>query len=305
MSPATNNVKFLTYSSSRTNRQQVLSKDRYEFEPDSPNTMEDRQTTFTDSIRHSSAEHSPNPRSLHMKNSRSEGNAIYLSQGASPTSSPASPVWPTIHRSGSSPSILPLRFPNRRDRVPSPDIVSYYQEDIERPSPAHRGRTPAESMTHHGHHLVRRSDSKSPARQQLPYQDQYANPCSPTRSQGQGHGQDAYSMSSAHGHHRSRSPTKALDDVLERDEFDSPNPSVLSPFNLPMKPPRSRSPMKKMFGEHGWLGQSPDEVQEHKFRSPKSSITRKEDSSHRQKKLSIMGKLKNKLEEIVRIVRAS
>lgn len=60
--------------------------------------------------------------------------------------------------------------------------------------------------------------------------------------------------------------------------------------------------MKKMFGDHGWLGQSPNEVQEHKLISKNSSMVRKEEATRRQKKPSMIGKLKNKLEEIVRIV---
>jgi hypothetical protein len=58
---------------------------------------------------------------------------------------------------------------------------------------------------------------------------------------------------------------------------------------------RSRSPMKKMFGEHGWLGRSPDEVQVGKLPSKKSSIGRKEKSS-------VMDKLRIKIEELVSTV---
>ena len=214
-------------------------------------------------------------------------------------SSPTRPSGPTIHRSDSSPSVLPLRFPTRRNRTPSPDIVSYYQEDDEPISPAGRGREIARDTTHRGRQFVERNVSRSPVRLQLPCQAQKSEPRSPNRHPNQAHSKDTFSMSSGNSRHLTRSPTKTLDDVVERDEFDSPNPSLASPPNPTKK--RSRSPMKKMFGEHGWLGKSPDEVQEHKLRSKKSSTTRKEDSAQRQKKPSIMGKLKNKLEEIVRI----
>jgi hypothetical protein len=50
--------------------------------------------------------------------------------------------------------------------------------------------------------------------------------------------------------------------------------------------------MKKMFGEHGWLGRSPDELEAVKLKSKKSSLGRKEKSS-------VMGKLRTKIGELV------
>jgi hypothetical protein len=90
-----------------------------------------------------------------------------------------------------------------------------------------------------------------------------------------------------------------LDDVYERDEYDDGIPSRISK-NPPPSPPkkRSRSPMKKMFGEHGWLGQSPDEKPDPKLRSKKSFVTHM-DFASRPKKIGMMEKLKNKFEEIV------
>jgi hypothetical protein len=96
-----------------------------------------------------------------------------------------------------------------------------------------------------------------------------------------------------------RSPTKTVDDVTERDEYDERlqnRSSKTPPPNPPKK--RSRSPMKKMFGENGWLGQSPDEKPDVKLRSKKSFVTHM-DFAHRPKKISMMEKLKNKFEEIV------
>jgi hypothetical protein len=89
---------------------------------------------------------------------------------------------------------------------------------------------------------------------------------------------------------RPRSPTKTLDDVEEHDEssIDSPLPPSLAE---PKK--RSRSPMKKMFGEHGWLGRTPNEIQD--IKHPKQS------PSSGKEKTSIMGKLMTKLGEFVSI----
>jgi hypothetical protein len=50
-----------------------------------------------------------------------------------------------------------------------------------------------------------------------------------------------------------------------------------------------------MFGEHGWLGRSPDELQVEKHSSKKSSAGQKEKSS-------VMGKLRSKIEELVSVV---
>jgi hypothetical protein len=89
-----------------------------------------------------------------------------------------------------------------------------------------------------------------------------------------------------------RSSAKALDNVLECDEYDEryADPFTSHAQSSPQK--RSRSPMKKMFGEHGWLGRSPDEVQIGKLPSKKSFLAQKE-------KGSVMEKLRTKIEEFV------
>jgi hypothetical protein len=86
--------------------------------------------------------------------------------------------------------------------------------------------------------------------------------------------------------------------VSEREEFDiTPSKEISS---TPPTPPknRSRSPMKKMFGQGGWLGESPDEVLEHNLR-PKKFNARSNATSPNRKKTTMIGKIKNKLEEIV------
>ena len=50
--------------------------------------------------------------------------------------------------------------------------------------------------------------------------------------------------------------------------------------------------MKKMFGEHGWLGRTPEELEVGKTPPKKYSQGRKE-------KRSVMGKLRIKIEEFV------
>jgi hypothetical protein len=81
------------------------------------------------------------------------------------------------------------------------------------------------------------------------------------------------------------SPPKILDNVIEKDEVDS---IVFKEYMPPSPKKRSRSPMKKMFGERGWLGVSPDE-------KPGQNLG----SNGETKKTTMMEKLKNKLEEFV------
>ncbi|KIN01439.1 hypothetical protein OIDMADRAFT_80996, partial [Oidiodendron maius Zn] len=67
----------------------------------------------------------------------------------------------------------------------------------------------------------------------------------------------------------------------------------------PPVPPkkRARSPMKKMFGENGWLGQSPNEKPEPKFQT-KKLFAQSNQNLYSRKKTTMIGKIKNKLEEI-------
>jgi len=60
--------------------------------------------------------------------------------------------------------------------------------------------------------------------------------------------------------------------------------------------------MKKMFGEKGWLGLSPDEKIGQNLKHKKSHLTRKDEPTNGQKKSSMMSKIKNKLEEIVSVL---
>ncbi|KAF7861990.1 hypothetical protein EAF04_007870 [Stromatinia cepivora] len=83
-----------------------------------------------------------------------------------------------------------------------------------------------------------------------------------------------------------RSPAKNLIGVTEQDE-----PNFESPDLLPISPKkRSRSPMKKMFGEHGWLGSSPNEV------IPSVLSSKSAQKMDKPRKPGMMEKIKNKIE---------
>lgn len=107
-------------------------------------------------------------------------------------------------------------------------------------------------------------------------------------------GADYYGAhASTNSRYGARSPTKTLRDLVERDE------SYVESPELPRSPKkRSRSPMKKMFGENGWLGRSPAEAQENVRQNQKAAAAA---STPKKEKVSMMGKLKTKLGEFVSI----
>lgn len=116
--------------------------------------------------------------------------------------------------------------------------------------------------------------------------------CSPTHVQSQSNYNRFPPRSSSPTRPSTRSPTRILDRVSEHAEYSSKlNEPDLSGNQTPSPPKKSRSPMKIMFGEHGWLGRSPDELQGEKHSFNKSSAGRKEKSS-------VMGKLRSKIEEL-------
>jgi hypothetical protein len=244
-------------------------KNPYEFEPYSPQD-EARLTTFTDFMKSQDEARASSPRPFsNVKNSRSEGNEMYKTRRPEPlVLIPPKPSCYIIHRSESSPSVSPLRRPPRRDTTPSPELSYYFAEDEDSCSPPRRGRQRGEEPT-----------SRSPSRRRRQEYVQSSFPQASTRER------------------LSRSPTKTLDDVVERDEVIIRFPS-LSPSPSPPKR-RSRSPMKKMFGDHGWLGHSTDPKEKAKPRPEKFTIVPKEHSTIRHKKSTVMGKIKNKFEEFV------
>jgi hypothetical protein len=282
----------------------------YEFEPDSPYYNQSPQTPFSDFMESRNRALTSSPRVAHAKNARSESNATYMIENPSPNPAPPSKlVGHPLKRSESSPNITPRIFQARRDRTPSPDILAYYDEVQDVVSPVRRGRSPARASGRptqyypqtynsgsypHRHHQDASKVSQSSC-------DPSANPDSAYRhhqdasmeshpSSHQSGSQDFLPNSAASGRAVTRSPPKTLGDVSEHDESCMPEETQSPYLHTPKK--RSRSPMKKMFGENGWLGRSPDEASQVKLRSKKPSYPQKE-------KITMMGKLRIKLEEFV------
>jgi hypothetical protein len=230
-----------------------------------------------------------------MKSSRSEDNAMYMTRKSIPSNDQQqkSSGRRAICRSESSPRLSARRSPERYSRSPSPDISSYYAED-ESACPTHRGRSPSRKPVGHGHLYEKGDPVGIPFRTPPPnsHTAQYFR--SPAHIITQTHSQHPPSTSSCPNRHMPKSPTRILSDVPEREECDikiidadllaDPSP------NSPKK--RSRSPMKKIFGEHGLLGRSPDELEAVKLKSKKSSLGQKGTSS-------VMGKLRTRIGELV------
>ena len=265
----------------------------YEFEPSTPDSNNTRQPPTRLLGSQDDMFVSSPPKFSHTKNARSMGDALYAARSPSPPVAYISkPPSCGIHRSESSPTVSPLHFQPPFERSPSPEFHFYLPEDDSPLSTLSRGRQQLENISHgHDQHGVERR-SRSPAHQSTTPTARV----SPPRPSRMPYPEPAHYASSRP---LPRSPTKTLHDVSEQDEFEV-SQLIKSPSPPPVPPKkRSRSPMKKMFGEHGWLGQSPSEKPEPKLQS-KKFFARGNGDMHERKKTTMMGKLKSKLEEIVR-----
>ncbi|KAE8453493.1 hypothetical protein EG329_010354 [Mollisiaceae sp. DMI_Dod_QoI] len=282
----------------------------YQFEPDTPLPArhESHQTTFTDFITdpHDS-ELTPSPQVFYLKKSPSAGNAISGTRKPTPIVPLASkPSKYRLQRSESSPNVsAPARFHVQYQRSPSPDLAARYGEIVDPAPPTRRGRSPP-PQNRRGRSLENNSSPIAPNQHSQNYPRELcpeplrartfnqhtqgyireSRPESPLRESSGDVADQNDPRSSTTTRLRPGSPTKTLGDVIERDEADVD--LLKSPSRSPKK--RSRSPMKKMFGEHGWLGRSPQEATETVLQNKKAFADRKE-------KVTMMGKLKTKLEE--------
>ncbi|KAK6587057.1 hypothetical protein PZA11_000347 [Diplocarpon coronariae] len=308
----------------------------YQFEPDTPwVNNEQRQTQFSDFLDSQDASRNsaptPSPRvGGHTKNARSAGNDLFFHR-ENEQLSPPKPGF-TLHRSESSPSLMAAHFEAPSQRIPSPDIHTYYSEDTGQSSLPRRGRSPSPSRSNYKYEEPRASSSYYQTSQTYSTPSRLGSPVrhgsnakgpvyhstfgryspahresssrehayhsnsgriSPTRRESDS--KDSSHHASASGRHSGKTPSETLHDVVERDEqddfFDQELPLRFrseSPTKSPQK--RSRSPMKKMFGENGWLGRSPDEISEVKRQVKKAAAEQKD-------RPSMMGKLRSKLGE--------
>ncbi|PQE21750.1 DDHD domain protein [Rutstroemia sp. NJR-2017a BBW] len=283
----------------------------YRFEPETPACLnESPQTTISDFIESRDSRPVSSPNFGHTKH-------------LSPFSYTSSHhTRPGLQRCGSSPSVSPMRFAGR-DLYPSPESFHYYG-DPDSPSPIMKSSYNTQSSVGRGRaatlasqYPIRRESpehlqyaSSSPNRQLTG--DSYQRPSrSPVRQAEKTHGHrpaiathtptGAKMISNQHNKSFSssestiinrtmtRSPSKTLIDVSEQDETALESP-VLPPVS-PKK--RSRSPMKKMFGEHGWLGSSPNEIM-----LPQIQATKSARKFEKPRRAGMMEKIKSKIEEL-------
>ncbi|KAF7919722.1 uncharacterized protein EAE97_011640 [Botrytis byssoidea] len=169
-----------------------------------------------------------------------------------------------------------------RDKFPQPYSSPAYQaaRNYQRPS-----RSPVR-MPSDEH----RKQSSRPSEEDVPDGRGRSATYSPVRKEVKSsESNESYSSSTAStkiNRQMTRSPTKNLVDVAEKEEPDSHDQDL-----LPISPKkRSRSPMKKMFGEHGWLGSSQNEVR------PSVMCSKSTQKMDRPKKPGMMEKIKNKIE---------
>ncbi|KAI9650880.1 hypothetical protein NHQ30_000915 [Ciborinia camelliae] len=193
------------------------------------------------------------------------------------------PTQSLPHR-GRAATLEPSRIPihkESREKFPQPSSSPVRQAVRDYPQPSrspvrkisgdHRTQQPPHSSDEEPVDGRGRSATYAPVRKQT--NSNYSN--------------ESYSSSASTAVNRqmTRSPTKNLVDVAEQDEpnFESPD--------LPISPKkRSRSPMKKMFGEHGWLGSSPNEI------LPTLQSSKSVQKIDKPKKPGMMEKIKNKIE---------
>ncbi|TVY41338.1 hypothetical protein LSUB1_G001806 [Lachnellula subtilissima] len=264
----------------------------YQFEPDTPYINVQHQTKMTDFMQKHGSSPIPLPSSRpgHAKKSYSEGNAVPITQTPEVPDTPfEKPILHVLHRyrSESSPNIPPLRFAEHPDPGSSPTFQSYQGVGDGFAFPNRRLPTAEQHnnpyIQDYGPSAVTYQTSRDYATERPAR--------SLSRLQVQTHCKDA--SASVNGRYLANLPTKTLDEVFEKDEAEGTYPE--SPESSP--PKRSRSPMKKMFGENGWLGRSPAELEDLKTRVKKASSRKDESTGSPQKKTGMMGKLKNKLEE--------
>lgn len=301
----------------------------YEFER-SP-LFEDlhRQTTFS-TFSSGDGDTRPASRQYHVKNSRSNGSTHLSPQQKSFLAPTQTPRGRNLQRSESSPNIGQGSSVGYHPRSPSPDIPAYYYGELDTPVASKKksnrarelpGRNRAHTISNS--RIGEESDFTRP-RDPMSYQE-------PSRSQPSTHTPAEYAgthgarLASVTVPHRqtqasasnsarnskdshttsskssmgARYAVDAYGDVTKIDNptrhmSPSPEPLCLEEVSATYPKKRSRSPMKKMFGENGWLGRSPNETFEESVK--KNSTSKRQSQSS---KSTMMSKIKTKIEGFV------
>lgn len=283
----------------------------YEFDPGSPYENFARQTTFTDFI-HAQHENTPRHRQ-HQKAFRSEGDVSYMTQPSSPEPLNTLSAGHDIYRGGTD-RITPSDPARKLRRSSSSEILDYYldQNNGYPGSDQQRGRKQVHSKSRGrmeipygsieplsyktskdcaGRPSQHASPDVSPSRKNQQWASYYQRFNSPQRTYNERQSDDRDTRGSAHDYHVSNSQGKEFEFASHGHEKGC---SDTTTHNDPPKK-RSRSPMKKMFGEHGWLGRSPAEA----VILTAAQITPSKTKQEVLKKTTVMARLRSKFEELV------
>jgi len=237
-----------------------------------------------------------------------------------------------LQRSESSPHIVPARFRTESHATsspsPNPDISRYYYGEDDTPVASKvmasetvevgRGRTqlaiPSDLGTRddiHSETSSGRSAETASLRRQggTSQKHEIYSRSSATSRNGNRYAKHTTknSLSSTTGRkHHARTAGDTMCDIEDpfANDFDGSleESNYLSTYQGSYVKPttevkkRSRSPMKKMFGDKGWLGHSPSEVNDIRVSDTSAPVERKQEAPA---KMSMIGRLKQKLDKVV------
>lgn len=288
--------------SSPINQTAMQLRNPYEFEPDTPRDFERPQTSFEDFMRsqgvmpgsESRTTHAMLPKSVRYRKPTPMSMDLAVEMDKDMSQNKIS----RLPRCESSPSVLPVE-PSSEGGVPSWSSQSSRYEFGDRSSPFEPSRQSVDDIEGRGRTPVQENNIPPPARR-VPYETaQWTRPHSQSRLPHYDAYENTLSDTFRHKQNFSRPDKRELKNILEREEVKPfPSPQDRQARFTPSKV-RSRSPMKKMFGDRGWLGKSPEEAMKPPSMKAEGGVPNREESPSRQKKTSIMDKIRNKLDEMV------
>jgi hypothetical protein len=290
----------------------------YEFKSNTPEIVEvKRQTNITDFMRkHESSPASfSSPRMGHFKNARSVGSAGDTAETLRPIAyGTRKSSRLRLQRSGSSPQIGTMRFAGRGDEESSPELPSFADEYGYCNTPARQGRGKVVTAgPQRGRQYLK--EYSSPACYDSPNHCRQDNNDSSSTSpsytsfpmRSLNYNQEATPANPPYDRYYTQPPTKTKQDIYKRDSvgivrsIDKSRFSNEIPSPCPSPPKRSRSPMKKLFGDQGWFGERlPDGADLRRMEPRRSTRSRATtNSSDQMKKTGMMERIKNKFGEFV------
>jgi hypothetical protein len=305
----------------------------YQFEPDTPEIVDaNRHTHITDFMRkHESSPASfSSPRMAHFKNARSAGSAVDMGETLRPLAYEAQKSTPfRLQRCGSSPQIGTTGYPTWGGEEPSAEVPTFKDEfgshDTASRQRQEMGKTAGPQR---GRHYTK--EYSSPTRRESPsrcyregqkYNSSSSTTCSSSAIPSQTYNIETTPRTSPYDRYYTQSSTRYNQDGYKQDfhalhSADKSRFPIESPSPSPSPPKRSRSPMKRLFGnqtssslvssrklwgENGFFGESLPDGTISKEGGPQNTIRSRAASNpaNQSKRSGIITRVKNKLEEFV------